>query len=246
MPPVFISPDDVKAIAVTKAIQSGDVDGVRVQLAENKELISAYIGSPDEARTLLHILTDWPGHFPNNTAMAKLLIEAGCNVDAQFIGKHHSETPVHWTASCDDLEVMDILLDSGADINAGGGVIWDTPLADARAFLQLKCAHRLIERGAKATLQDLATLGLLDRVKETYAAGSPPSKRDTDCAFWNACHGSQLDTAQFLHSQGADVNFVAPWGTETPLDEAQNQKAEELVKWLQSLGAKGKDEIAAA
>ncbi|KAJ6784974.1 hypothetical protein PWT90_01773 [Aphanocladium album] len=243
MIPSFISVEDQRAVAVTKAIQTGDTDGLQALLSEHSELISAYIGSPDEARTLLHLLTDWPGHFPNNAAVAKMLIEAGCSINAEYIGKLHSETPLHWTASCDDLEIMDMLLDAGADINAGGGVIADTPLADARAFLQLKCAHRLVERGATVSLQDAATLGLLDRIKEMYAASPKPTERDTNCALWNACHGSQLNTAQFIHSQGGDVNFVPPWGEDTPLDEAKSQKAEDLVKWLESLGAKGKSKV---
>lgn len=239
----FIAVDDPRAVTVTKAIQTGDVEGLQAQLSEHQELISAYIGSPDEARTLLHLLTDWPGHFPNNAAMARILIEAGCGLNAQFIGELHSETPLHWTASCDDLEIMDILLDAGADINAGGGVIADTPLADARAFLQLKCAHRLVERGAIVSLQDAATLGLISRVKEMYAAFPKPSENDTNCAFWNACHGSQLETAHFLHSRGANANFLPPWGPETPLDEAKMQKAGDLINWLETLGAKGKDEL---
>lgn len=242
----FIPVDDPRAVAVTKAIQTGDVTGLQAQLSEHNELVSAYIGSSEEARTLLHLLTDWPGHFPNNVAVAKVLIEAGCPIDAQYIGEQHSETPLHWTASCDDLEVMDLLLDAGADIDAGGGVIAETPLADARAFLQLKCAQRLVERGAIVSLQDAATLGSLARVKAMYAASPKPSERDTNCALWNACHGSQLETAKFIHSQGANVNFTPPWGADTPLDEAKSRKAEDLVKWLEGLGAKSKSELASA
>ncbi|XWW97001.1 hypothetical protein V2A60_004981 [Cordyceps javanica] len=244
MSQTFIPVDDPRAIAVMKAIQTGDTQGLQAQLSELRELVSSYIGSPDEARTLLHLLTDWPGHFPNNAAVAKILIEAGCELNAEYIGKLHSETPLHWTASCDDVEIMDILLDAGADINAGGGVIADTPLADARAFLQLKCAHRLVERGATVSLQDAATLGLLHKVREMYAASPKPSERESNCAFWNACHGSQLETAQFIHSQGIDADFVPPWAEDTPLDEARERKAEDLVQWLHSLGAKGKVELA--
>ncbi|KAM3514638.1 hypothetical protein MY11210_001744 [Beauveria gryllotalpidicola] len=218
MSTTFIPVEDTRAIAVTKAIQTGDIKSLEAQLSEQNELVSAYIGSPDDARTLLHLLTDWPGHFPNNTAVARILIEAGCQCNAPYIGKLHSETPLHWAASCDDLEVMDMLLDAGADINAEGGIIDDTPLADARAFLQLK-------------------------VKAMFAGASKPSEQDANCAFWNACHGSQLETAQFIHSQGANINFVPPWGEDTALYEAKSQKAEDLIKWLESLGATGKDNL---
>ena len=63
----------------------------------------------------------------------------------------HTETPLHWAASCDDVDVMEVLLDHGADIEAEGACIGGgTPLADAVAFGQWRAARRLIERGAEA------------------------------------------------------------------------------------------------
>jgi len=53
-------------------------------------------------------------------------------------------------ASSGDVDVLDALLDAGADIEAPGAVIGGgTPLADARAFKQWMVALRLIERGAR-------------------------------------------------------------------------------------------------
>lgn len=241
MSKTFIPTADPRAIAVAKAIQTGDIAGLQAQLAEHKELILAYIGSPDEGRTLLHLLTDFPGHLPNNTTVVKLLIDAGCDINAPFAGKH-SEAPIHWAASCDDVEVLDALLDAGVDINARGGFVAETPLANARAYQQLKCAHRLVERGATVTLSDAAALGLLDKAKAMYAGDPKPTERDLNRAFWNACRGSQLQMAKFLHEHGADINFLAPWCGHSPLDEAKKQKVTDLVKWLESLGAKGTEQ----
>ncbi len=62
------------------------------------------------------------------------LIAHGAEVNAAFIGGH-SETPLHWAASSDDASALNALLDHGAQIEAGGGVIGGgTPLADAVAF----------------------------------------------------------------------------------------------------------------
>jgi ankyrin repeat protein len=93
--------------------------------------------------------TDWPGHFLSGAATVAALIEAGADVNARFHGPH-AETPLHWAASSNDVEVLDALLDAGADIDADGGVIGGgIPLADARAFGQWQAAHRLVERGAQ-------------------------------------------------------------------------------------------------
>lgn len=165
-----------------------------------------------------------------------MLIAAGANVNAPFIGQLHSETPLHWAASNNDIALLDTLLDHEADINAEGGVIDKTALADARAFLQLEAAHRLIARGAEATSQDLATLGLLDQVKSLYEA-SRPTQHETDCALWNACHGSQLSTAMFLHEMGGDHQYVPPWGKQTSLDATVRSSAADVVQWLQELDA---------
>ncbi len=242
---MFIAADDPRAVVITAAIQSGDVGAVKALLDQHTELVTAQIGSEKEARSLLHILTDWPGHFPNNTDTARALIAAGVDVNAPCINELHSETPLHNAASCDDVEILDMLLDAGADVNAGGGVIAETPLADARAFLQLKCAHRLIERGATVPLADAATLGLLDRVKAFYTTEAAPTKEITSGALWNACYGGQLETAQYLYSLGGDVNALPPWRPETTLDAAiRSKQSEDVVRWLESVGAKAtkKDE----
>lgn len=234
---MFIDTKDHRAITATAAIKSGDTAALTILLKDHPELATAYLGTEDEGRTLVHILTDWPGFLPENIKTLHVLLDAGANINAEFAGKAHSETPLHWAASNDDVAVLDALLDAGADIDAGGGVIDETPLSDARAFLQLKCAKRLVERGARVSLQDASTLGLMDRVGGFYEGSSRPSQHDTDCAFWNACHGGQLETAQYLHAKGAEVNKAAPWEELTPLDAAKRSKADELVLWLQGLGA---------
>ena len=160
------------------------------------------------SRTLLHAATDWPGHFPNNAATVALLVEAGAEVDARFAGPH-TETALHWAASSDDVEVLDVLLDQGADIEANGGVIGEgTPLADAVAFGQWKAAVRLVERGAEADLWQAAALGLIDRVKEQFADDTAPSTSEVTNAFWCACHGGQQETTEYLLERGADLNWV--------------------------------------
>ena len=138
---MLIDTHEPLAVAVIEAIQSGDLEGLRRLLAENPGLAAARIGA---SRTLLHVATDWPGHFPNGAATVAALIDAGADVNARFVGRH-TDTPLHWAASSDDVAVLDALLDLGADIEAPGGVIGGgTPLADGVAFGQWQAARRLV------------------------------------------------------------------------------------------------------
>jgi len=237
--------DEPLAVAVVEAIHMGDVQALERLLAENPGLGAARLGDDDEegkSRTLLHVATDWPGHFPNGAASVAALVAAAADVNARFRGPH-GETPLHWAASSDDVEVLDALLDAGADMEADGAVIGGgTPLADARGFGQWRAAHRLVERGAETTLTDAATLGLMDRV-ESYFAGTPPPPGDVDRAFWGACHGGQRATAQYLLDKGASVNWIPPWEELTPLDAAQRSDAGDLVRWLRARGARPATEL---
>jgi hypothetical protein len=236
---------DPLAVAVVEAIHSGDVETLKRLLRENPGLATARLGDDDPegmSRTLLHVATDWPGHFPNGAAAVAALVEAGADVNARFRGPHE-ETPLHWAASSDDVEVLDALLDAGADIEAPGAVIGGgTPLADARAFGQWRAARRLVERGAQTTLQDAATLGLMDRLEASFS-GSPPSPEEINAAFWGACHGGQPEAAKYLLDRGAELNWIPPWEELTPLDAAQRSEAGDLVKWLRARGAKPAREL---
>jgi uncharacterized protein len=237
---------DPIAAAATAAIRQGRVAGLRVLLAEHPWLATARLGSSAPgamSRTLLHVATDWPGHHPRVGATIAALVECGADVDARFAGPHE-ETPLHWAASCDDVEALDALLDAGADIDAPGAVLGGGgPIADARGFKQWKVAARLIERGAATTLMDAATLGLDDRVAVHLAATPPPSAEEIDLAFWGACHGGRRTTAELLLDAGADPNRVPPWSEGTPLDAALEDGPPEFGAWLRERGARPATEL---
>jgi ankyrin repeat protein len=234
---VILPSSEPLATSVTTAIRSGDLDGSSVLLSGHSALATAAIEFPDAERTLLHIATDWPGHFPNNVDTVKLLIAAGADVDARLRGPH-TETPLHWAASSDDVAVIDALLDSGADIEADGAVIGGgTALSDATALGQWDAARRLIERGARSTLFESAGMGLLDRVAAHVETEPGPSNDDISWALWGACHGGQRTIAEYLLGRGGDINRAAPWDGSTPLDAARRSDRPDLVDWLITRGA---------
>lgn len=237
------------AISVTAAIRKGDVPALRQLLADHPTLATSRIvqeGPAAGGRSLLHIATDWPGHYPHAEAVIATLTAAGADPNARFVGAH-TETPLHWAASNDDVIALDALIDVGSDIEASGAVIGGgTPLSDARGFGQWLAARRLLERGARADLQDAATLGLLEQVEAFLATpdGAPdsPTPSAITSAFWGACQGGQLLTAKRLLRQGADVNWIGYDGM-TPLDIARAQEAGDVVQWLLDQGAKARADL---
>jgi uncharacterized protein len=241
-----IGTEEPLAVAVVEAIRSGDVPALERLLAQHPRLATARLGDDDPggmSRTLLHVATDWPGHFPNGATTVAVLVEAGADVNARFLGSHE-ETPLHWAASSNDVAVLDALIDAGADIEAAGGVIGGgTPLADARAFGQWQAAHRLVQRGARTTIDDAATLGLVDRLQRYFAGAEPPAPEEVNRAFWGACHGGQQQCAAYLLDRGADLNWIPEWERLTPLDAARRSDAVELVGWLRGRGAKAATEL---
>ena len=242
----YIDTRDPLAIAVVNAIQKGNTLELTRLLADNPELSQARLGDYDPrgmSRTLLHVATDWPGHFSNVAQTIKTLVEAGADVNAQFCGPH-IETPLHWAASSDDIEALDALIDLGANIEAEGAVIaGGTPLTDARAFGQWKAAHRLVQLGARTNLTDVATLGLMDRLKSYFTKDSTPEAREVDRAFWGSCHGGQRAAAAFLFEHGANINWIPDWENLSPLDAAQREGAADLAEWLRSIGATSAKEL---
>jgi hypothetical protein len=238
-----IDADSSPAIAVTGAIRDGDAATLTTLLAGDPELARVWIrASNGSERSLLHVLTDWPGHVPNAAVLVSGLVEAGADVNARFRGAH-SETPLHWAASCDDLDALDALVEAGADIEASGAVLGGgTPIADAVGFGQWHAARRLLEHGARTNLWQAAALGLLDRVRELC---SEADANEITEAFWQACHGGRRETAEYLLGKGADINWVG-WNGRTALEIALTQDHADtaaLEEWLRQCGAKTAAEI---
>jgi hypothetical protein len=224
--------------AAIEAIRSGDVAALNVLLSQDPAAVQARI---DGQRTLLHVATDWPGHFPNVRQTIMALAHRGAALNAPFDGRH-SETPLHWAASSDDIDALDALLDLGADIESPGSVIdGGTPLSDAVAFGCWRAARRLVERGARSTIWQSAALGLMDRLREHFASDTKPSRQDVTNAFWNACHGGQPESARYLLAQGAELNWVGH-NQLTPLDAAVRNGHDEVIAWLRAEGAASRQE----
>jgi hypothetical protein len=223
------------------AIHSGDLDALRRLITARPELASARLvgrkGLEGGWRTPLHAAADWPGYFPDAPAAVGILLEAGANPNDDT-GGDRPETPLHWAASNDDLEVAAALINGGADLEIPGGSI-GTPLDNAIGYGCWHVARLLVERGATVTKPwHAAALGMLDRLRELL--GNSPDPEVVSQAFWHACSGAQRRAGEYLLGRGADLNWIPDYAQGTPLDAATGDgtRRENVISWLRELGAR--------
>jgi uncharacterized protein len=240
--PVELPQHDPRAAELVLAIRGGDVDALRRLLAADPRLARARLVGRDHGfRTPLHVVTDWPGYFPNGPEIARLLIAAGADPSYRHPTRC-DETPLHWAASSDDVDVAAALIDGGADIEVPGGSI-GTPLANAVGYGCWQVARLLVARGARVgSLWEAAALGDQARVDEFLAADPPPDGGAIDAAFWQACHGGQRRMAEYLLAQGANVDAIPDYaGQQTAIEAAGSADTQRqiLVDWLTERSAQG-------
>jgi uncharacterized protein len=230
-----VDSQDPVAIAAVRAIRTGDTASLASLLSQHPGLVSEQIHG---TRTPLHVAADWPGYFPIGPATVRLLIEAGADPNAVVTDGTQAETPLHWAASSDDVDVAVALIDGGAQLETPGGSI-GTPLDNAIGYACWHVARLLVARGAKVDkLWHAAALGRVERIEQLLAE-RPAAPTEVSQAFWHACAGGQRRAAEYLLGQGADLRWVPDYAEGTPLDAASSlgTRRENLFTWLREQGA---------
>ena len=236
MQQVSTEPADPNAEAAVAAVRSGDVTALVQILTDSPQLarepVPGYRG-----RTLLHITTDWPGYWPNGPEVVRVLIAHGADPNHRGGDGKEGETPLHWAASSDDVDVAQALLDAGADPEAPNGSI-GTPLDNAIGYGCWHVAELLAVRGvAVDKLWHAAALGKLDRVEELLSTS--PAQDEISQAFWHACSASERRAAERLLHAGADLTWTPDYAEGTALDAASGRstRQQNVIDWLLERGA---------
>jgi ankyrin repeat protein len=231
------------AVELLIAVHGGDVDLASRLLSENPELARAKFAARGGTGTALHFVTDWPGYFPNGPKIVHLLIDAGADPNALTTGGGSatpgpgSETPLHYAASSDDVDVATALVDRGADLETPDGSI-GTPLDNAVGYACWHVARLLVMRGARVEkIWHASALGMLDRLDDLLEPGIDPEL--VSQGFWHACGAGQRRAAERLLSAGADLNWEPDYAQGTALDAATGlgTRQNNVIEWLQSIGA---------
>ena len=229
------------AVALRDAVHVGDVTQVRNLISDNPDLARARFSARGGSGTALHFVTDWPGYFPNGPSLVHLLVDAGADPNATTTGSGKPETPLHYAASSDDVDVAAALIDRGADLETPEGSI-GTPLDNAIGYACWHVARLLAARGARIEkVWHAAALGVLDTLESLLVPGMDPEEISKD--FWHTCGAGQRRAAERLLTAGADLDWVPDYADGTALDAAEGlgTRRENVIEWLRSLGARSSE-----
>ena len=224
---------DAKFHPAIQAIKSGDIQLLKSLVTTDPTLATSR--SSKSHPTLLQCLTLDAQDVSNKVEMAKVLIDAGAEING----------PLGACASGNNVEVAAALLDAGAEINGTGS--W-SPLEEALYWSSNDVRDLLLERGA--SVHNLRIAAGLDRtdliesffnsdgslkpeagkiawpfgdpqdsnlpaqVKEELQAKieawSNESQNIINNAFIYACMHNRIDAAKLLLGKGAEINAIPP------------------------------------
>ncbi len=241
-----------------EAVEKGDAEIVKILVAAGADVEAK--GYFD--RTPLTLATE-----EGATEIMQILLGSGPDADTPASGedKEATSTPsigseaLYTAIEKGDVEMVRLLVEAGADVNAAEGFGGNTPLHEAVEKGDVEIVKILVAAGA-----DVEAKGYFDRTPLTLATeegateimqillGSGPdadtsaSGEDKEAASTPSIGSEALYTAiekgdvamvRLLVEAGADVNAAAGFGGNTPLHEAVEQGDVEIVKILVAAGA---------
>jgi ankyrin repeat protein len=204
---------DAKFHPAMAAIRSGDLEQFKALIGADPSLATAR--SSRSHPTLLQCVALDGKDKPNNVEMAKVLVDAGAELNEPLVA----------ACSINNRVVAELLLDCGAAIDGPGG--W-SPLEEALYWNNQDVIALLLERGAKVqNLRIAAGLGRMDLIENYFDANGSlkPEAGRIDWPFgmksWShdrqgiinnafvyACMHGHIETAKLLLAKGAQINAI--------------------------------------
>src|SRR5437879_2340513 len=232
-----------------EAVISGDVATLTAMLREHPELVHARSARRHHATLLHYIAANGVEGYrqktpPNAVQIAKILLDAGAEVDALAdMYDQKCTTMSMLVSSCHPAQaglqgaLAELLLDHGAALE-GPGSKWQSALVTALAFGYLNTAKTLARRGAP--LSNIAAAAGLGRVEETARMLPHADSESRHVALALAAQHGHSEVVGLLLDAGEDPNRYNPDGFHshsTPLHQAVCADHADTVKLLVERGA---------
>ncbi len=165
-------------------------------------------------------------------------------------------TPLHYAASSGHNDIVELLIERGANVNATDSGKGATPLdyahwKDHEEVIETLNAHnaqREHEKGGggigqSSVIHDAALDGDIDEVQRQLDAGVDPNLKSSKGAtpLFYAVYGGHLEIVELLITRGADVNAV--YLNNSVLDQAHSYDDQEIVELLEVHGAEVADKV---
>jgi len=213
--------DAVQAILRASPGLAGEEDAYD-EVMEQVDGPSGGIAMAPVVGTLLHLASKY-----GRLDIARMLLDAGAEVNrTETVHWHDADTerrtPLHLSIWSGSTEMVDLLVQRGADINQKSG----PPVS------------------ARSPLEEATTRGLTDIARSLLA--SPAAKEavasgELDALLLRAIQAQSKDTVQLLLESKAQVNQTAAGGA-SPLHVAARQNSADIVGLLISHGADASNE----
>jgi ankyrin repeat protein len=181
-------------------------------------------------------------------------LDAGVDVNEE---SSKGLTPLHYAASAGHNDIVELLIERGANVNATDSGKGATPLdyahwRDHEEVIETLNAHnaqREHEKGGKgigqsSLIHDAALDGDIDEVQRQLDAGVDPNLKSSKGAtpLFYAVYGGHLEIVELLITRGADVNALYLNGNSV-LDQAHDYDDQEMVELLEAHGAEVADKV---